>query len=132
VVDSQHSLAGRIVDALAVGRIAAGLLAWISPRLTARVFGMSAGDDTDRGQSHYAWRLFGIRDVVIGLGTLRSSGAQRRAFVTAGMACDIGDGAAGAVALYRGDFTRSNAGAPVTVPMLAVALGAWALRGLLR
>ena len=126
--DGRHSLPGRTVDALAIGRIAAGVLAWISPRLTARVFGMEA----DGGQSHYAWRLFGVRDVVIGVGTLQSSGALRRAFVTAGVACDVGDGAAGAMAMYRGDFTRSTAGAPVTVPVLAVALGAWALRGLAR
>lgn len=127
MTNNQHSLADRTIDALAVGRIAAGLLAWISPRLTAQVFGMS-----DAGQSAYSWRLFGVRDVVIGIGTLRSSGAQRRAFLTAGLACDVGDGAAGAVAMYRGDFKRSSAGAPVTVPVLAVVLGAWALRGLLR
>jgi hypothetical protein len=127
MADGQHSLADRTIDALAVGRIAAGLLAWISPSRTAQVFGMSAGD-----QSAYPWRLFGVRDLVIGIGTLRSSGAQRRAFVTAGLACDVGDGAAGAVAMSRGDFTRSTAGAPVTVPVLAVVVGAWALRGLVR
>lgn len=101
-------------------------MTWISPRLTAKVFGMEA----DSGQSHYAWRLFGIRDIVIGIGTLLSSGAQRRAFVSAGLVCDVADGAAGAIAMNRGDFQRSAAGAPVTVPVLAVALGAWALRGL--
>ena len=127
MADSQNSLADRTIDALAVGRIAAGALPWISPRLTARVFGM----DTD-GQSAYPWRLFGVRDLVIGVGTLCSSGAQRRAFATAGLACDVGDGAAGAAAMYRGDFTRSPAGAPATVPVLAVVLGAWALRALLR
>lgn len=123
-----NPLAGRTIAALAVGRIAAGVLAWLSPSLTARVFGMEA----DGGQSHYAWRLFGVRDIAIGVGTLLSSGAQQRAFVTAGLACDVGDGAAGAIAMSRGDFTRSTAGAPVTVPVLAVALGAWALRGLTR
>jgi hypothetical protein len=123
---ADNALAERTVAVLGAGRIAAGALTWISPRLTAQVFGMEA----DSGQSHYAWRLFGIRDVVIGLGTLLSSGAQRRAFVTAGLACDVADGAAGAIAMNRGDFARSAAGAPVTVPVLAVALGAWALRGL--
>jgi hypothetical protein len=122
---NQQSLADRIVITLALGRIAAGLLTWISPRLTARVFGLSA----DGGQSQYAWRLFGVRDVVIGLGSLQS-GAQRRAFVTAGLACDVADGAAGAISMSRGDFERSSAAAPVTVPVLAVALGALALRGL--
>ena len=94
---------------MAAMRIAAGLVAWFSPRLTAR--------------------LFGVRDVMLGAGTLRSSGAQRRAFAIAGLACDVADGAAGAMSLYRNDFTRSTAGAPVLVPALAVAFGAWALRG---
>lgn len=123
---SQRALADRIVVALAAGRIAAGVLAWLSPRQTARVFGMTA----DGGQSHYAWRLFGVRDVALGIGTLVSSGAQRRAFATAGIACDAGDGAAGAIALSRGDFRRSTAGSPVTVPVIAIALGIWALRGI--
>ena len=87
-------------------RIAAGLLAWLSPRLTARLFGMSG----DSGAAGYAWRLFGVRDVVLGVGTLRSSGAQRRAFAAAGLACDVADGAAGAISLYRNDFTRPMAG----------------------
>ena len=108
---------------MAAMRIAAGLVAWFSPRLTARLFGINSGG------SHYAWRLFGVRDVMLGAGTLRSSGAQRRAFAIAGLACDVADGAAGAISLYRNDFTRSTAGAPVLVPALAVAFGAWALRG---
>ena len=123
---ADNQLVDRTIAALAIGRIVAGVLTWISPSLTARVFGMAADD----GQSHYAWRLFGVRDVVIGIGTLQSSGPLRRAFITAGLACDVGDGAAGAIALSRGDFQRSSAGAPVTVPVLAVVLGAWVLRGL--
>ncbi len=119
------ALAARGIDALAAMRIAAGLLAWLNPRLTARLFGMSG----EGGDSHYAWRLFGIRDVVLGVGTLKSSGTQRRAFAAAGLACDVADGAAGGIGLYRKDFTRSAAGAPVLVPALAVAFGAWALRG---
>ena len=117
--------ATRSIDALASMRIAAGVLAWLNPRLTARLFGMSGGS----GDSHYAWRLFGVRDVVLGIGTLRSSGTQRRAFAAAGLACDVADGAAGAISLYRNDFTRSTAGAPVLVPAIAVAVGAWALSG---
>ncbi len=118
-------LAARSIDALASMRIAAGVLAWLNPRLTARLFGMSGGN----GDSHYAWRLFGVRDVVLGIGTLRSSGAQRSAFAAAGLACDVADGTAGAIGLHRNDFTRSTAGAPVLVPAIAVAIGAWALSG---
>ncbi len=122
---SPDRLATRGIDALAAMRIAAGLLAWLSPRQTARLFGMTG----QSGEAHYAWRLFGVRDIVLGIGTLRSSGAQRRAFATAGLACDVADGAAGAISLHRSDFTRTAAGAPVVVPALAVAFGAWALRG---
>jgi hypothetical protein len=126
VAATTRSFADRILVALAAGRIAAGVLAWLSPRRTAQVFGMAA----DGGQSHYAWRLFGVRDVAIGIGTLASSGPQRRAFAAAGIACDVGDGAAGAIALSRGDFDRAPAASPVTVPVVAIALGIWALRGI--
>ena len=118
----------RGVDVLAVMRIAAGVLAWLDPRFTARLFGLT-GDD---GDAQYAWRLFGIRDVVLGIGTLASSGAQRRAFATAGLACDAADGAAGAISMSRNDFTRPASGAPVLVPAIAVAFGLWALRGTAR
>jgi hypothetical protein len=125
MTQSSDRIATRGIDTLAAVRIAAGLLAWLSPGLTARLFGVT-GESRD---AHYAWRLFGVRDIVLGIGTLRSSGAQRRAFATAGLACDAADGAAGALSLYRSDFTRSTAGAPVVVPALAIAFGAWALRG---
>jgi len=125
MTEPSSRLAARGIDALAAMRIAAGLLAWLSPRLTARLFGMSG----DSGAASYAWRLFGVRDVVLGVGTLRSSGAQRRAFATAGLACDVADGAAGAIGLHRNDFTRPMAGSPVVVPAIAVAFSAWALRG---
>lgn len=124
MTEPSGTLADRGIASLAAMRVAAGVLAWVSPKLTARVFGLSG----DGGDAHYAWRLFGIRDVVLGVGTLKSSGAQRRAFATAGLVCDVADGAAGAVGLYRRDFTRSMAGSPVLVPALAVAFGAWALR----
>ena len=125
MTESSRRLATRGIDALASIRIAAGVLAWLNPRLIARLFGMSGGS----GDSLYAWRLFGIRDIVLGIATLRSSGTQRRAFAAAGLACDVADGGAGAISLYRNDFTRSTAGAPVLVPAIAVAVGAWALSG---
>ncbi|OBB01599.1 hypothetical protein A5662_01050 [Mycobacteriaceae bacterium 1482268.1] len=125
MTDASRRLADGGIAALAAMRIAAGVLAWLNPRLIARLFGMP-----DSGRpSHYAWRLFAVRDAVLGVATLGSSGGQRRAFATAGLACDVADGAAGAISVYRNDFTRSTAGAPVLVPAIAVAFGAWALRG---
>ena len=63
-MSSQRRLADRSIRALAVMRVTIGALAWVRPDLTERLFGMRSGE------SPYLWRLFGIRDVAIGLGTL--------------------------------------------------------------
>ncbi|PRC52852.1 hypothetical protein C6A85_56810, partial [Mycobacterium sp. ITM-2017-0098] len=59
----------RIADAglvaLAAMRIGIGALAWTRPDVAAKMFGFSGTD----GQSRYLWRLFGVRDVLVGLGT---------------------------------------------------------------
>ena len=78
------------------------------------------------GQARYLWRLFGVRDVMVGLGTVASTGSRRRVWARVGLACDVADGTAGA--LGRGAVTPLSAAAMVGVPAAAVAFGAWALR----
>ena len=102
-------------------RVAIGALAWVRPDLTERLFGMRGGE------SRYLWRLFGIRDVAIGLGTLRSSGAQRRTWAKFGLLCDAADGGAAAIGQRQGQLPDS-ASALVVVPAIAVGVGALALR----
>ena len=111
------------VVSLAAMRIGIGALAWAKPDLTARLFGFGAPD----GQARYTWRLFGARDVVVGLGTVTSRGARRRTWAGVGLACDVADGAAGA--LGRGDVRPLSAAAMIGVPAAAVGFGAWALLG---
>ena len=102
-------------------RVAIGALAWVRPELTERLFGMRGGE------SRYIWRLFGIRDVAIGLGTLRSSGAQRRTWAKFGLLCDAADGGAAAIGQRQCQLPDS-ASALVVVPAIAVGVGALALR----
>jgi hypothetical protein len=104
-------------------RVVIGALAWVNPELTAKLFGFSAPD----GQARYAWRLFGVRDVAVGLGTVASHGRRRRTWATVGLACDVADGAAGV--LSRGDVRPVSAAAMIGVPAAAVGFGAWALSG---
>lgn len=104
-------------------RIGVGALAWTKPDLTARLFGFGVPD----GQARYAWRLFGVRDVVIGLGTVTAGAKRRRVWAGVGLACDVADGAAGT--LGRRDVKPLNAAAMIGVPAAAVAFGAWALTG---
>ena len=118
---SGRGVADHSVSALAAMRVAIGALAWLRPDLAERLFGMRVGE------SPYLWRLFGIRDVVVGLGTLRSSGAQRRTWATFGLVCDAADGGAAAIGQRQGHVPRS-ASALVAVPAIAVGVGAWALR----
>jgi hypothetical protein len=115
----------RIADSgivsLAAMRIGIGALAWARPDLAARLFGLQSPD----GQARYLWRLFGVRDVLVGLGTVSGTGPRRRVWARVGLACDVADGAAGA--LSRNDVPRAGAAAMVGVPAAAVAFGAWAL-----
>lgn len=115
----------RLADAgivsLAAMRIGIGALAWVRPDTASSLFGFPRPD----GQARYLWRLFGVRDVMVGLGTVASTGSRRRAWARVGLACDVADGTAGA--LGRGDVTPLSAAAMVGVPAAAVAFGAWAL-----
>lgn len=106
---------------LAAMRIGIGALAWSNPDLTAKLFGFGEPD----GQARYTWRLFGVRDVVVGLGTVTARGRRRRTWATVGLACDVADGAAGV--LGRGDVKPVSAAAMIGVPAAAVGFGAWAL-----
>lgn len=120
---ARPTLAEAGILSLAAMRVGIGTLAWAKPDLAAKLFGFDEPD----GQSRYTWRLFGVRDVVVGLGTLTSGGPQRRTWATVGLACDVADGAAGA--LGRRDVPAKSAAAMVGVPAAAVAFGTWALSG---
>lgn len=108
--------------ALAAMRVGIGALAWARPDHAAKLFGMPAPE----GQSPYLWRLFGVRDVAVGLGTLGSSGAQRRTWATFGLMCDAADGVAAAIGRADGQLPTGTTRALVAVPAAAVGLGAWA------
>ena len=116
-----NALATAGILSLAAMRIGIGALAWAKPDVTAKLFGFDEPD----GQARYAWRLFGVRDVVVGLGTVTSRGSRRRVWAGVGLACDVADGAAGV--LGRDDVKPVSAAAMVGVPAAAVGFGAWAL-----
>jgi uncharacterized protein DUF4267 len=113
------------VVALSAMRIGIGALAWASPSSAAKLFGMPRAA---AAESPYLWRLFGIRDVVVGTATLRASGPDRRTWVAFGLICDAADGAAAAISRRDGGLPASTA-ALVAVPAAAVGLGAWLLAG---
>lgn len=116
------------VVTLSAMRIGIGALAWVRPSAAARLFGLP---DPGQTQSPYLWRLFGTRDIVVGAATLRATGAERRAWVAFGLACDAADGTAAAIGRRDGSLPSSTS-ALVAVPAVAVGLGAWLLGSGLR
>jgi hypothetical protein len=96
----------KAVTAIAAGRVAIGAGAYLAPNLAGRLFGL---DPDGNPQSSYLGRLFGARDVALGAGAIRSPQKQRDAWVAAGMACDVADVGAGALAGIRGTLPPSAA-----------------------
>jgi hypothetical protein len=107
-------------------RAVVGAVAWIAPRPSARLFGLDAAANP---QAPYIGRLFGARDVALACGTLTTEGEAQDRWVTAGLACDVADAAAG-IAAWRGGYLSPFSSALVTAAALnGVALGLTALRG---
>ena len=110
------------VNAIAIGRIAVGTGAWLTPNLSGRLFGL---DPEGNPQLPYVGRLFGARDVALGAGTLRSPRKQRDLWLTAALACDAADFAAGVLAGARGQLPASAAA------LVSATAGFFAVAGLL-
>lgn len=83
-------------EALAWGRIAAGTAAWLFPGLGARVMGLQPTPANALGL-----RLFGSRDVAVGVGYLQSGPAERDRWLLLGMGVDGADAVAGLIAGKR-------------------------------
>src|SRR3954463_7368215 len=73
-------------------RVAIGTSAWATPRLAGKAFGL---DSDSNPQSPYLARLFGIRDLALGVGTLTSTGESQRRSLAPGPPCDAAHAAAG-------------------------------------
>jgi hypothetical protein len=109
---------------LAALRVAIGASAWLTPRLAGRAFGLDARANP---QSPYLARLFGIRDVALGVGALTSTGDSRRHWLTLGIACDAADAAAGVFAGRGGYLPKVPTVLVTGVALLAAGMGAAAV-----
>lgn len=113
------------VKALAIIRVAIGVIAWVTPNFGAKLFGL---DPKGNPQAPYLGRLFGVRDVVLGIGTLRAEGPSRRPWLVAGLVCDSADTAAAKLG-HRDGYLSTPTALMVAAPAVAaVALGAAGLR----
>ena len=115
---------GRVLLAV---RFVLGTTSWFTPKAFMAVIGM---DPFANPQAGYMSRLFGVRDLTLGLGLLASRGNARRVWWRLGILCDLGDAAAGVVSVRHGELPsrpRVWAGLIAGAGLVGASLGAAAL-----
>jgi hypothetical protein len=110
---------------LAIIRILIGVGAWLAPNLAGRLFGL---DPANNPQAAFLGRLFGVRDIALGLGTLQASGEARRQWLQLGVLCDSADAAAAVLGRRGGYLSPASAVMAGGVATVATGLGVQALQ----
>jgi len=112
-----------LVKTVNAARVAAGVTTLVAPQITGKLAGIGGPPE-----SHLAARLFGAREVALGVATLSAGKASRSALLKLGLSCDLLDIVA-ALACARTGAIRQSAAAPITTAALAAAaVGGCAIR----
>jgi len=94
------------VIGLSLGRVAVGSVALANPDLAAKLFQL---DPATNPQLLYLTRLFGSREIALGLVTLLARDKTRRNLVLAGILVDAADAATGYLAMQEGTVSKKTA-----------------------
>lgn len=108
---------------LAYGRIAVGALSWLAPSVAGKLFGVDPVDEAKMPS-----RLFGARDLALGVGTLTATGDARTKLVQLGLVCDALDAGAAVVGRREGSLSTRSAVMLGAAAVGAISAGASALR----
>jgi hypothetical protein len=110
--------------ALSLGRIGLGAAAWGAPGLAGTAMMLGRAD----AQAAFLLRLFGARDVALGVATLLVPAPARPAMLGIGLAVDASDAAAALLGARSGALRPLPALLVAGTASAAVAAGAAALR----
>lgn len=113
---------GKILSSI---RLAVGLGAWLSPGVTAKLFGM---DTAANPELPYMARLFGVRDVALAVGTNQTTGPSRRLWWQIGIACDLFDAAAAYLGGRSGSLSKPTVILAGGTALAAAGLGVAAMQ----
>lgn len=111
---------------LAVGRFVVGLGGWLAPRKLSRLFGVRLDGNPE---AVLMARLFGVRDVALGVAVLGTTGQARQLMLRVGVACDLLDALAAVVATRGGGLPKRSALLLALTALTAAGLGAQATVG---
>ena len=112
------------VIGLSLGRVAVGSAALVNPDLAARMLQL---DTASNPQVTYTLRLFGSREVALGVVTLFARGRAQRGVIGVGVLVDAADAATAYLAMQDGSVSRKGAMAMIGPATGAVASGVLAL-----
>lgn len=105
---------------LPLGRIAIGAATYAAPDLVGTVFGFKPAEDQ---VGAFMGRLFGVRDLALGIGTLASKGEAQALWWRLGILCDAADAATGVLAYQTAGAPKRGAVMTIAVALGAVGLG---------
>ena len=94
------------VIGLSLGRIAVGATAVANPELAARMFQL---DPVSNPEVPYMTRLFGTREIALGVATIATRGKAQRGLIAIGVLVDGADAATGYLAMQDGTVSRKTA-----------------------
>jgi hypothetical protein len=107
------------VTSISIVRIGIGALSVARPDLAAKAFRL---DHANNPQMAYMTRMFGSREMFLGLTTLASKGRSRRVLTALGVAVDGSDAFAGFDAGRTGSVSQATSGV-LTAPAVLAVLG---------
>ncbi len=94
------------VIGLSLGRVAVGAAAVAAPEMVTKNLGV---DPVSNPQATYLTRLFGLREVALGLATLAARGRSGKGVIGIGVLVDAGDAFTSWQAMQQGQITRKSA-----------------------
>ncbi|HEY1833191.1 MAG TPA: hypothetical protein VGG08_02045 [Solirubrobacteraceae bacterium] len=106
-------------------RTAVGAASWLAPRPAGQMFGLNASENP---QAPYLARLFGVRDIALGVGLATAPPAARRQWLAIGLACDVADFLAGIAGTKAGYLSKTSGTLVSGAALGGVTLGVLALR----
>lgn len=112
------------VIGLSLGRIAIGSAALVNPRLGAQMLQL---DPATNPQVPYVVRLFGSREIALGVVTLLSRGRVQRGVIGVGVLVDGADAAAGYLGMQDGSISKRTGSTMIGPALGAMAAGVVAL-----